>query len=159
MVCPPIGPSVGPSVGPSFGPSVGPSVCPSVRSSVTHFFSNARKRVFPTIETARDCVGWKEVIGRVEGDREGGDEGGGDKGGGEWEDNEGDASEGRVSRLVFIVFAPRRRHVINLRSHEVEWTRAKFSMNRNEIHWLSLNVRDFIDFKSGGVKVPYPFYR
>ena len=56
------------------------SVRPSVRNA---YFSNARKRVFSTIEAARDCAWQREVIGSDEGGREGGDKGGGDKGRGE----------------------------------------------------------------------------
>ena len=49
----------------------------SVRPSVRHaYFSYARKRVFSTIETVRDCAWRREVIGSDEGGREGGDEGG-----------------------------------------------------------------------------------
>ena len=56
------------------------SVRPSVRNAN---FSNARKRVFSIIETARDCAWRRKVIGSDEGGRDGGDEGGGDKGRGE----------------------------------------------------------------------------
>ena len=63
--------------------SVCPSVHPSVHPSVTHFFFNARKRVFLIVKTARGW-GWRgEVIGSDEGGREGSDKGGDDKGLGE----------------------------------------------------------------------------
>ena len=75
-----------------------PSVGPSIRPAVTLFF-NARKRVFSTIETARN-FGWRrEMLGSDEVGKEGCDEGGGDEGGG---DNVGDASDGRLSGLVFF---------------------------------------------------------
>ena len=75
----------------SVGPSIGPSVGPSVRWSIPNAnFSKAWKRVFLTIESARDCAWRREVIGSDERGREGGDEGGGDNGQGEWGDNEVD---------------------------------------------------------------------
>ena len=56
-------------------------VCPSIRPSIRDaYFSNARKRVFSTIEATRDCARQREVIGSDEGGREGGNKGGGDKG-------------------------------------------------------------------------------
>ena len=56
--------SVRPSVPPSVRRSVRPSVHPSVRWSVRNpFFLNARKRVFSTIETVRDCAWQTEVKG------------------------------------------------------------------------------------------------
>ena len=71
----------------------------SVHPSVRNPFFNARKRVFSTIETARN-FGWRrEMFGSDEVGKEGCDEGGGDEGGG---DNVGDASDGRLSGLVFF---------------------------------------------------------
>ena len=61
----------------SVRPSVDPSVAPSVRNAN---FSNARKRVFSTMETSRDCAWRREVIGSDEGGRERGDKGGDGKG-------------------------------------------------------------------------------
>ena len=77
-------------------PSVHPSVRPSIHPSVT-LFLNARKRVYSTIETARDCAWQREVIRSDDGGREGGNKWEGDKGRGKWKDNEGDESDGRVS--------------------------------------------------------------
>ena len=49
-ISPSVQPSVNPFVRPSVRPSIGPSVRRSVRPSVTHFFSNSRNRLFPTLE-------------------------------------------------------------------------------------------------------------
>ena len=73
--------------------SVRPSVRPSVRNA---YFLNARKGVFSTIETARDCAWQREGIGSDERGREGGDKGRGDKEWGERGNNKGDASDGLV---------------------------------------------------------------
>ena len=53
-------------------------VCPSVHHA---YFLNAQKRVFSTIEAARDCACQREVIGSDDGGREGGDKGGGKRDG------------------------------------------------------------------------------
>ena len=42
-------------------------LCPPVHQSVTLFILIARKRAFSIIETARDCVRQREVIGSDEG--------------------------------------------------------------------------------------------
>ena len=60
-------------VRPSVRPSVGPSVRRSVRDA---FFSDTRKPVLSTMETAGDCV-WRREVLRID-EREGGDKGGGE---------------------------------------------------------------------------------
>ena len=62
-------------------------------------FSNARKRVFSTVETARGWGLQREVMGSDERGREGGDEGGATKDRAST-DMPRDASDGRVSGLV-----------------------------------------------------------
>ena len=73
----------------------------SVRPSVLNpFFSNARKRVFLTFETARGWGLQREVMESDEGGREGGDKGGATNDGAST-DMPRDASDGRVSGLVY----------------------------------------------------------